>query len=129
MDVLMATDFWKTESRKRGVRLGHLLLGVAVICGGLGMPGCFSPRKPACAFTCVSAGNRCPDDYTCGADGLCHRDGDEDVCGLTPPNGGVGGAGGAAGGSAGGAAGGAAGMAGAGGAPAAGGAGGAGGAG
>ena len=80
------------------------VLGVTMTAGS-----CFSPRTPACAFTCISAGNLCPDDYTCGPDGLCHRNGDDDRCGLISPNGaagaggaGMGGAGGAGMGGAGG---------------------------
>jgi len=62
-----------------------------------GSGGCFHPREPTCAFTCVSPGARCPTDYTCGADGLCHRDGAEGICTLTPPDGGAAGAAGAGG--------------------------------
>jgi len=87
-------------------------LGLGLALGASGA-GCFHPREPPCAFTCVSPGARCPTDYTCGADGLCHRDGAEGICTLNPPDGGPGGgtagAGGAsegAGGSAGAAAGG-----------------------
>lgn len=70
------------------------LVGVA-----LAAAGCFSPRQRSCAFTCITAGNLCPDGFTCGGDGLCHRDGAEDVCTLQSPyDGGVGGGGGAAGG-------------------------------
>ena len=44
---------------------------------------CFSPREPACAFSCV-ADRRCPTDYHCGDDGLCHRDDGQGVCTLPP---------------------------------------------
>jgi hypothetical protein len=47
--------------------------------------GCFSPKQPACAFSCVVAPNRCPESYACGADGLCHRAGADSACTLTPP--------------------------------------------
>ena len=96
--------------RGRGARGG---LRVALIGGLTTLAACFSPGKPPCAFTCVSASHLCPDDYTCGADGLCHRAGAEDTCALTSPygEGGAGGTAGAAGGTAG-AAGGAAGAAG-----------------
>jgi hypothetical protein len=59
------------------------LLAIAVVLGAV--TGCFSPRNPPCAFTCITAGNLCPDSFTCGTDGLCHRDGAEDVCGLSSP--------------------------------------------
>ena len=35
--------------------------------------GCYSPPKPACAFSCLKAERLCPKDYECGDDGLCHR--------------------------------------------------------
>jgi len=95
--------------------------------GGTALGGCFSPSTPPCAFTCISAGHLCPDDYSCGADGLCHRDGAQDVCGLTAPYG-AGGMAGAASGMAGAAGGTAGGAGGAGAVTGRGGAGGAGGA-
>ena len=45
--------------------------------------GCFSPKKPECAFSCVEDG-LCPSDYHCGEDGLCHRDDGEGTCTLPP---------------------------------------------
>jgi hypothetical protein len=120
------------EMRHRGARVtrvGRAWIACLALAGSaLALAGCFSPRTPACAFTCIAAGNLCPADYTCGVDGLCHRDGDDGVCGLQAPNGGAGGGaptgiGGGAGG-----AGGAGGVGGAGGADGATGLGGAGGA-
>jgi hypothetical protein len=35
---------------------------------------CYSPAQPDCGFICGSNGE-CPDDYTCAADGICHRNG------------------------------------------------------
>ena len=70
---------------------------LALVAATAALAACFSPGKPPCAFTCISASRLCPDDYTCGADGLCHRDGAEDVCGLTAPYGEAGAGGGAAG--------------------------------
>jgi len=87
----------------------HWLLRLALAGAAAGIGGCFSPSTPPCAFTCVSAGHLCPDDYTCGTDGLCHRDGAQDVCGLKPPYGAGGASAGGAGGMAGAAAGGTAG--------------------
>ena len=54
----------------------------------LGTPGCFSPLKPACAFSCVEVPHTCPTDYTCGGDGFCHAPGMADVaCESTPSDG------------------------------------------
>jgi hypothetical protein len=82
-----------------GGRAGGWAFCLSVVAGLLALGSCFSPHQPPCAFTCVSAGNLCPDSYTCGADGLCHREGAEDACTLVAPYGGasghgVGGAGG-----------------------------------
>lgn len=52
-------------------------------------PGCFAPHEAPCAFSCVTVGARCPENFTCGGDGLCHRDGAEGVCLLTPPDAGA----------------------------------------
>jgi hypothetical protein len=38
-------------------------------------PACFSPRQPACAFSCLKPPHTCPSDYLCGDDGFCHRAG------------------------------------------------------
>ena len=78
-------------------RARRWLLRLALTGASAAFGGCFSPATPPCAFTCISAGNLCPDEYTCGADGLCHRDGAQDMCGLRSPYEGQGGAGGAAG--------------------------------
>ena len=93
------------DSRRHRARRWFCRLALV---GGTALAGCFSPSTPPCAFTCLSAGHLCPEQYSCGADGLCHRDGAQDVCGLTAPYGAGGGTAGAAGGMAG-AAGGAAG--------------------
>jgi hypothetical protein len=45
--------------------------------------GCFSPKKPECAFSCVEDG-LCPADYHCANDGLCHRDDGQGICTLPP---------------------------------------------
>lgn len=36
--------------------------------------GCYTPPQPACGFLCSTAG-RCPSDYHCASDGICHLDG------------------------------------------------------
>lgn len=68
------------------VRLGWAWMGVAVT---VAVVGCFSPREAPCAFTCISVEKLCPEAYTCGDDGLCHRvaaPGDEGVCLLNAPD-------------------------------------------
>ena len=47
---------------------------------------CFSPDLPACSFLCGppdQASPRCPEDYECRADGVCHQIGGTDVCPFT----------------------------------------------
>jgi hypothetical protein len=65
--------------------VGGLALAVAVAAAVVA--GCFSPQQPACAFSCGPAGE-CPTDYTCGGDGLCHRDDGVGQCLLAPQDGG-----------------------------------------
>lgn len=60
--------------------LGALAVGWAAL-----TTGCFSPAKPPCAFSCQSESHACPASYTCGSDGICHRDdADAAICGLSP---------------------------------------------
>jgi len=47
----------------------------------LAAAGCYSPRQPACAFSCIEDG-ACPAGYSCQADGVCHRDGDQGTCAI-----------------------------------------------
>jgi hypothetical protein len=61
------------------LRLLVLLAAAAVAA----LPGCFSPRQPACAFSCATDG-LCPGDYHCADDGLCHRDDGQGMCTLAP---------------------------------------------
>jgi hypothetical protein len=49
---------------------------------------CFSPKEPACAFSCVTDG-LCPASYVCGSDGLCHRADGVGLCLLNPVDGGA----------------------------------------
>jgi hypothetical protein len=43
--------------------------------------GCFSPRQPACAFSCAADGV-CPAGYSCQDDGVCHRDDGQGTCDI-----------------------------------------------
>lgn len=73
-----------------------VIVAVTATLGGALAGACFHPREVPCAFSCVSPGARCPTSFTCGTDGLCHRDGaDDGGCTLTPPDAGAGGASGA----------------------------------
>jgi hypothetical protein len=48
--------------------------------------GCFDLKKPPCAFSCAEPPHRCPENYSCGDDGLCYREGaDPTLCQLNPP--------------------------------------------
>jgi hypothetical protein len=49
------------------------------------LSACFSPKEPACAFSCAADG-KCPPSYTCGSDNLCHRDDGQGFCTLEPPD-------------------------------------------
>jgi hypothetical protein len=75
------------------IRAG-IIVAVTAGLGGALTGACFHPREVPCAFSCVSPGARCPTDFTCGTDGLCHRDGVDSGCTLIGPEG-VGGASGA----------------------------------
>ena len=56
---------------------------VLALVGTAALWGCFSPRQPACAFSCVADGI-CPTGYSCAADGLCHRVDAQGICDLPP---------------------------------------------
>jgi hypothetical protein len=58
-------------------------LGLALALAAGAALGCFSPKKPECAFSCVADGV-CPTDYHCREDGLCHRDDGQGTCTLAP---------------------------------------------
>jgi len=66
---------------KAPIALGLLLAALAAAAA------CFSPREPACAFSCAADGT-CPASYACRSDGLCHRMDDAGVCLLEPVDGG-----------------------------------------
>jgi hypothetical protein len=55
----------------------------ALLVVALALSGCFSPRQPACAFSCAADG-LCPAGYSCGTDGVCHRDDDPGTCDIPP---------------------------------------------
>jgi hypothetical protein len=62
-------------------------LWLALVLFALG-GACFSPKEPACAFSCATDG-LCPTSYACGSDGLCHRADGKGVCLLGPDDAGV----------------------------------------
>lgn len=73
-----------TKTQQRLFSLYTWLGAVAVGWAAL-TSGCFDPKTPACAFSCTSATHACPTAYTCGDDGLCHRDDAPDAaCGIAP---------------------------------------------
>lgn len=65
--------------------LAALVFGI-----GLSLAGCFSPEEPDCTFRCddsVGNSNHCPENYTCQADGYCHKNGTSSACPYgTPPD-------------------------------------------
>jgi hypothetical protein len=63
-------------------------LGLVLVLTALGGAACFSPKEPACAFSCATDG-LCPTAYACGADGLCHRADGKGVCLLGPDDAGA----------------------------------------
>ena len=67
-------------ARPAFVLVVFLVLGLAA--------ACFSPKEPACAFSCVTDG-LCPASYVCGSDGLCHRADGVGMCLLNPVDGGA----------------------------------------
>ena len=68
-------------------RLRNWLVGAALLAASTtAATSCFDLKKPPCAFSCATPPHTCPQDYTCGDDGLCYRDGaDPAKCLLTPP--------------------------------------------
>jgi len=65
------------------------LVPLALLLAALAAAACFSPREPACAFSCATDG-ACPTSYVCGSDGLCHRMDGAGVCLLDQLDGGAG---------------------------------------
>jgi hypothetical protein len=68
-------------------RLFALAVALGLISAAVPL-ACFSLKEPPCAFSCVRPPNRCPENYSCLPDGLCHREGATSVCTLTAPGGG-----------------------------------------
>ena len=71
-----------------GLRSRRILLasGIAMLLAAAAPIACFSLQEPACAFTCVTPPHLCPENYSCGDDGLCHRAGATGVCAFAAPN-------------------------------------------
>ena len=65
-------------------RILSVLSAIALlVAAAAALPACFSPEEPACAFRCDDSANnqnRCPENYTCQADGYCHKNGTSSVC-------------------------------------------------
>jgi hypothetical protein len=60
------------------------LLRIALLLAIAAAASCYSPRQPACAFSCADDG-LCPSGYSCQADGVCHRDDSPgDTCDIPP---------------------------------------------
>lgn len=47
----------------------------AVLVAAAALAGCYKPTIADGGFKCATSGKRCPDDFTCGTDLLCHRQG------------------------------------------------------
>jgi hypothetical protein len=54
-------------------------LRIAALLAVAAAAGCYSPKQPACAFSCVDDGI-CPAGFTCQSDGVCHRDDSQGTC-------------------------------------------------
>jgi hypothetical protein len=59
---------------------------VALLLATVAVASCFDPHEPACAFSCASDG-KCPTNYVCASDNLCHRADGKGVCTLSPVDG------------------------------------------
>jgi hypothetical protein len=72
------------------MRRGRLRLRLGVVLGAVvaSTAACFQPKQPACVFDCA-LDHKCPPSYTCGSDGMCHRDDDAGVCLLGGVDGGA----------------------------------------
>ena len=67
---------------------GTVRWALAALLASLGAASCFSPREPACAFSCATDGT-CPPAYACGSDNLCHRQDGVGLCLFGPADGGA----------------------------------------
>jgi hypothetical protein len=64
----------------------RLLALTVVLCGAAwGLPACFNPQQPGCAFSCATDGV-CPAGYSCGTDQLCHRTDGQGTCSVSHLN-------------------------------------------
>jgi hypothetical protein len=83
MDLLVVFRTSRTVPRRLGA--GAVVMASIMSALALSPVACFSLKEPPCAFTCVEPPHRCPSNYTCGDDGLCHRVGVATMCPLAPP--------------------------------------------
>ncbi|HXU05771.1 MAG TPA: hypothetical protein VN903_32675 [Polyangia bacterium] len=60
-----------------------LRLALLLLLGAAAVASCYSPKQPACAFSCADDG-LCPSGYSCGTDGVCHRDDGQGTCNIAP---------------------------------------------
>lgn len=74
----MKNGFRRHLALPLGALLGLALAAVVPL-------ACFSLKEPPCAFSCLTPPHRCPEQYTCQADGLCHREGATGICTLASP--------------------------------------------
>jgi hypothetical protein len=65
---------------RRPLRL--LALAVVLCAAAWGLPACFNPQQPGCAFSCASDGV-CPAGYSCGTDQLCRRTDGQGSCSVS----------------------------------------------
>jgi hypothetical protein len=69
-----------SRSRAAGVGIVAFLVAVLALTPGI---ACFDPHEPACAFSCANDG-KCPTDYVCASDNLCHRADGKGFCAQSP---------------------------------------------
>lgn len=76
----------RSVEKRRGVSglLPRVLLLALGACGAaLGWSRCFNPELPDCSYICNPKEPRCPDEYSCQADGYCHLKGTTSACPYT----------------------------------------------
>jgi len=67
---------------RRRRRFGGLVILLGLLAAA-GLPACFNPQQPGCAFSCASDG-LCPSGYSCRGDRLCHRNDGQGTCTTGP---------------------------------------------
>jgi hypothetical protein len=82
MDLAVVTVRSKGPVASRRRRLGGLIFLLGLLAAA-GLPACFNPAQPGCAFSCASDG-LCPSGYSCGGDLLCHRTDGQGSCAAGP---------------------------------------------